>query len=211
MLASGAAIWLFSNVYLAAQLVVVPGTLIWIYRRSPRIYRRLRNTIVATWLVAVPIFAAYPVAPARLAGVGIADTVSGQAAVGLTGASTHLLQRVGRGTEPPRRLRVRDRCRGRRGPACTLGKGARAAVGPSSRSDSTGRATGLGQAMRFGGIGEVEGGGDARGQTAAVGQVGHHAQVGGIESSEDWDRAGVVELHDRCQAGLSMATRGGGG
>jgi hypothetical protein len=40
--------------------------------------------------------------------------------------------------------------------------------------------------------------------------VGHHAQVGGIESGEDRDRAGVVELHDRCQAGLSVAKRGCG-
>jgi hypothetical protein len=36
---SPGASWLLSNVYLAAQLVVVPGTLIWLYRRSPGIYR----------------------------------------------------------------------------------------------------------------------------------------------------------------------------
>jgi hypothetical protein len=80
--------WLLGNVYLSAQLVVLPGSLIWLYRCSPRIYRRLRDTVVASWLVAVPIFAAFPVAPPRLASVGIADTVSGQAAVALTGPST---------------------------------------------------------------------------------------------------------------------------
>jgi membrane-associated phospholipid phosphatase len=52
------------------------------------VYRRLRNTVIATWLIAVPIFALFPVAPPRLAGIGIADTVSHQAAVALTGHST---------------------------------------------------------------------------------------------------------------------------
>jgi membrane-associated phospholipid phosphatase len=37
---------------------------------------------------AVPVFAAFPVAPPRLAGLGIADTVSEQATVQLTGRST---------------------------------------------------------------------------------------------------------------------------
>jgi PAP2 superfamily len=76
---AGAPSWLLSNVYLAAQLVVLPGALIWLYRRSPPVYRALRNTVISTWLIAVPIFALFPVAPPRLAGIGIADTVSGQA------------------------------------------------------------------------------------------------------------------------------------
>jgi membrane-associated phospholipid phosphatase len=77
-----------SNLYLAAQLVVVPATLVWLYRRSAHLYQQLRNTVVATWLIAVPVFAAFPVAPPRLAGLGIADTVSEQATVQLTGRST---------------------------------------------------------------------------------------------------------------------------
>jgi membrane-associated phospholipid phosphatase len=80
--------WMLSNVYLAAQFVVVPAALVWLYRRSRPTYRRLRNTIVATWLLAVPVFALFPVAPPRLAGLGFADTVSDQAAVALTGRST---------------------------------------------------------------------------------------------------------------------------
>jgi membrane-associated phospholipid phosphatase len=80
--------WLLSNLYLAAQLVVVPGTLLWLYRRSPAVYRELRNTVVATWMIAVPVFALFPVAPPRLAEIGIADTVSSQASVELTGRST---------------------------------------------------------------------------------------------------------------------------
>ena len=85
---SGVATFLLSNAYLAAQLVVLPGALIWLYRRSPDVYRVLRSTVLGTWLIAVPIFAIFPVAPPRLAGLGISDTVSQQAGVALTGHST---------------------------------------------------------------------------------------------------------------------------
>jgi hypothetical protein len=80
--------WLLSNVYLAAQLVVLPAALVWLHRRSRPVYRQLRNTVIATWLIAVPVFTLFPVAPPRLAGIGIADTVSDRAAVALTGHST---------------------------------------------------------------------------------------------------------------------------
>lgn len=85
-----AAAWsqLLSSVYLAAQFLVLPGALIWLYRRSPEHYRALRNTVIATWLIAVPIFALFPVAPPRLADLGFIDTVSQQPGVGLTGRST---------------------------------------------------------------------------------------------------------------------------
>jgi membrane-associated phospholipid phosphatase len=80
--------WLLSNVYLAAQLVVPPAAFIWLYRRSPRVYRVLRDTVLATWLIAIPIYALFPVAPPRLAEPGVIDAVSRQAAVALTGRST---------------------------------------------------------------------------------------------------------------------------
>jgi membrane-associated phospholipid phosphatase len=85
---SSAAIVLLSNVYLAAQLVVLPASLIVTYRRAPGVYRRLRSTIIATWLISVPVFATFPVGPPRTADVGLRDTVSDQAAVALTGSST---------------------------------------------------------------------------------------------------------------------------
>jgi hypothetical protein len=85
---AGVVIWLLSNVYLAAQLVVLPVALIWLYRQAPDIYRRLRSTVIGAWLIAVPIFAAFPVAPPRLNGIGLQDTVSHQAVVALTGHST---------------------------------------------------------------------------------------------------------------------------
>lgn len=77
-----------SNVYLAAQLAVLPLAIVWVYRRSPSIYRKFRTTIIATWMISVPIFALFPVAPPRLADLGLADTVSTQAAVVLNGSST---------------------------------------------------------------------------------------------------------------------------
>jgi membrane-associated phospholipid phosphatase len=85
---SGVASWLLSHLYLAAQLVVVPAALVFLYRRSANVYRELRNTVVATWLIAVPVFALFPVAPPRLADIGLADTVSQHAGVELTGRST---------------------------------------------------------------------------------------------------------------------------
>ena len=71
-------IWMLNHAYLAAQLLVVPGALIFLYRRSRPIYERLRNTILATWLISIPIYAAFPVAPPRLADIGIADTITEQ-------------------------------------------------------------------------------------------------------------------------------------
>jgi PAP2 superfamily protein len=79
--------WLLSNVYLAAQLVVLPGALIFLYHRARPTYRRLRTTVIATWMIAVPIHGLWPVAPPRLADIGIQDTVTDQL-VSLSGHST---------------------------------------------------------------------------------------------------------------------------
>src|SRR5688572_13044463 len=49
----------FSYVYVAAQLVVLPGSLVWLYRRAPGVYRPLRNTVFGTWLIAIPIYALF--------------------------------------------------------------------------------------------------------------------------------------------------------
>src|SRR3954469_7961154 len=72
------AIWLLNHLYLAAKLVVVPGALLFPYRRARPVYERLRNTILATWLISIPVYAAFPVAPPRLAGIGLVDTITSQ-------------------------------------------------------------------------------------------------------------------------------------
>jgi membrane-associated phospholipid phosphatase len=87
-LRAGPVMWFLSSVYLVAQLIVLPGALLYLYRRAPVVYRRLRDTVLATWLLSIPIFALFPVAPPRLAGLGMQDTVSHQAGVALTGHST---------------------------------------------------------------------------------------------------------------------------
>lgn len=69
-------VWLFNHLYLVAQLGVIPGVLIFLWFRSQRIYRTLRNTILATWLLSVPVYGLFPVAPPRLADIGIVDTIS---------------------------------------------------------------------------------------------------------------------------------------
>jgi hypothetical protein len=76
-------LWTLNHLYLAAQLIVVPGALIWLYRRSRSHYELLRNTVLATWLVALPIYALFPVAPPRLADIGLVDTITTQTGVAL--------------------------------------------------------------------------------------------------------------------------------
>jgi membrane-associated phospholipid phosphatase len=71
-----AVIWVLNNLYLLAQMVVVPGALIFLYRRNHELYVKLRNTVLATWLIAMPIYALFPVAPPRLAHIGMLDTIT---------------------------------------------------------------------------------------------------------------------------------------
>src|SRR3954447_26246613 len=49
-------IWVLNRLYLLAQLGVIPAALIFLYRRSYAIYTTLRNTIIATWLISVPVY-----------------------------------------------------------------------------------------------------------------------------------------------------------
>jgi membrane-associated phospholipid phosphatase len=82
------ALWLLNHLYLAAQLVVLPGALIFLYHRSQPLYERLRNTILATWLLSIPIYAVFPVAPPRLADIGLVDTITNQTGVALDSGLT---------------------------------------------------------------------------------------------------------------------------
>src|SRR3954451_21925335 len=71
-------LWVLNHVYLAAQLVVLPGALWLLHRTARPAYTRLRNTVLATWLLSIPIYGLFPVAPPRLAGIGMVDTISSQ-------------------------------------------------------------------------------------------------------------------------------------
>jgi hypothetical protein len=81
-------LWLLNHLYLAAQLIVLPGALIFLYRRSRPLYARLRNTILATWLISVPVYASFPVAPPRLADIGLVDTITSQTGIALDSSLT---------------------------------------------------------------------------------------------------------------------------
>jgi hypothetical protein len=71
-------LWILNHLYLAAQLVVLPGALYVLYKRSRPAYQRLRNTVLATWLLSIPVYAMFPVAPPRLADIGMIDTITKQ-------------------------------------------------------------------------------------------------------------------------------------
>ena len=90
-LSGSAALWVLNHVYIAAQFVVLPGALAWLYRRSRTHYRGLRDTVLATWLVSVPVYALFPVAPPRLAGIGLIDTITTQTGFALDSKLTTAL------------------------------------------------------------------------------------------------------------------------
>ncbi len=71
-------LWILNHVYLAAQLVVLPGALWMLHRKARPAYARLRNTVLATWLLSIPVYGLFPVAPPRLADIGLVDTISSQ-------------------------------------------------------------------------------------------------------------------------------------
>jgi hypothetical protein len=77
-------LWVLNRLYLIAQLGVIPAVLIFLYNRSWAIYATLRNTILATWLLSVPVYGLFPVAPPRLSGIGIEDTITSQTGMSLT-------------------------------------------------------------------------------------------------------------------------------
>ena len=75
-------------VYIMAQNLVLPASLVLLYRLDRAVYRTLRNTLLATWLLAIPVYALYPAAPPRLAGLGLVDTVSSGSPLKMEGGAT---------------------------------------------------------------------------------------------------------------------------
>jgi PAP2 superfamily len=69
--------------YLGAQSLALAAGVIFVYRRSRPVYRVLRGTVITTWMITLPVYALFPTAPPRLAGIGLADTVSNGTAVSL--------------------------------------------------------------------------------------------------------------------------------
>jgi PAP2 superfamily len=67
---------LLGTAYLILHLAVTAGVLLWLHQRRPAAFAFVRTTLLLASALAVIGFLAYPTAPPRLAGIGIADTVS---------------------------------------------------------------------------------------------------------------------------------------
>jgi PAP2 superfamily len=62
--------------YLTLHLAVTGGVLLWLHQRRPDAFAFVRTTLLLASGLALVGFLLYPAAPPRLAGIGIADTVS---------------------------------------------------------------------------------------------------------------------------------------
>jgi hypothetical protein len=62
--------------YLTLHLAVTAGVLLWLHRRRPAAFPFVRTTLLLASALALVGFLVFPTAPPRLAGIGIADTVS---------------------------------------------------------------------------------------------------------------------------------------
>jgi PAP2 superfamily len=63
--------------YLSLHVGVTVALLVWLHRRHPAGYPVVRTTLLLASGLALVGFVLFPTAPPRLAGIGIADTVSG--------------------------------------------------------------------------------------------------------------------------------------
>jgi membrane-associated phospholipid phosphatase len=67
----------FTNwVYIWGHWPVIAVTAFWLFRRFPPAYRRLRDAMFVSGAIGLTIFALVPVAPPRLAELGLLDTVT---------------------------------------------------------------------------------------------------------------------------------------
>lgn len=73
-------------IYIWGHWPVIAVTLVWLARRSPEVFRRTRDAMMVSGGIGIVLFALFPVAPPRLADLGMADTVS------LTSYSYRVLQ-----------------------------------------------------------------------------------------------------------------------
>jgi len=62
--------------YVSAHLAVTVAVLAWLYARRPSVFPCVRTALIAASMVALAGYLFYPTAPPRLAGLGIADTVT---------------------------------------------------------------------------------------------------------------------------------------
>ena len=61
--------------YFVGHFAITAVFLVWLYRRSRRAYRRFRDALIATTVLAFVVQWAFPTAPPRIADAGIVDTL----------------------------------------------------------------------------------------------------------------------------------------
>ena len=69
---------LLNGVYIWGHWPVIVATLLWLASRHPAVYLRVRNAMLVSGAVGLVVFLSFPVAPPRLAGLGMVDTVTQQ-------------------------------------------------------------------------------------------------------------------------------------
>jgi len=67
----------FGVAYLTLHLAATAVFLLWLHRRRPAAYPLVRTTLLVASALAVVGFVLFPTAPPRLAGIDVADTISG--------------------------------------------------------------------------------------------------------------------------------------
>ena len=67
---------LLGTAYLTFHLAVTVAVLLWLHQRRPAAFAFVRTTFLVASALALVGFLAFPTAPPRLSGIGIADTVS---------------------------------------------------------------------------------------------------------------------------------------
>lgn len=65
-----------NSVYIWAHWPLLAGVLVWLVRRHPPQYLVLRDALVVSCVIALVVYALYPVAPPRLSGLGLLDSVT---------------------------------------------------------------------------------------------------------------------------------------
>jgi membrane-associated phospholipid phosphatase len=69
---------LLGGAYLTLHLTVTGGLLLWLYKRRPSAFPFARTALLLASAFSLVGFVLYPTAPPRLAGIGIADTISAE-------------------------------------------------------------------------------------------------------------------------------------
>jgi PAP2 superfamily len=70
--------------YVVLHFLGTGAFLVWLYRRHPERFPRVRNTLIVATGIALALYVTFPVAPPRLAALGFVDTVSHKTGINLS-------------------------------------------------------------------------------------------------------------------------------